>query len=688
MAPPPRVHPLPPVPRLFPLLAASCLGPVAVLLAGRAALQQLPPATPLWSSQALRWTERLSPDPWRRREAALLLQARGADGAGRRLVGQAWGRDPLAAVVLKQQALTLEAQGLPEVAAVRWRELQRRFPTSAARADADYALGRRQPALRRQLLQRFPAHPAALAAALELGPTAALRRQGALHLARWGPRWPGAAERLAAACRQAAAWPAAQRAQLAAGVVALGDGPAARRCLGPGPAGLAALSPEGRLALARSLLGGTTDEHRQAMALLLPLAQGPQRSPETDAAVRLLAQEPGADAQRALALLPPQHQHHAAVQARRLLDAPHPSTAAAVALLQRWPTDPALWDLQWELARRAVLADRWFEARQLLQAIGPAQLPAVLAARQQFWLGLAADRLGAPERARQIWRQLLQRAPGGYYGWRAAVRLGEGELLLRPATAPAPPSAPRAGWQPLASGQADLDRLWRLDQTTEAWELWRHRRGHQGPTDPAALLLEGRLRQGVGDDWIGLAQLEQASLRLSPQRCALLATLEAALHPLRHRQALMAAARQEHLALPLLLGVARQESRFSAAVQSPVGAVGLLQLMPETAAELAGEPVPTAALHDPARNAALGARYLRQLLLLWQGNPLLAVASYNAGPGAVARWRSAQLVEQPELWVEAIPYPETRLYVKKVLGYAWSYQRQLAGLRGPGSCPR
>jgi soluble lytic murein transglycosylase len=51
------------------------------------------------------------------------------------------------------------------------------------------------------------------------------------------------------------------------------------------------------------------------------------------------------------------------------------------------------------------------------------------------------------------------------------------------------------------------------------------------------------------------------------------------------------------------------------------------------------------------------------------------VASYNAGPGAVGGWVNPQLRSAPELWVEAIPFPETRLYVKKVLGNAWSYRQ-------------
>ena len=113
-------------------------------------------------------------------------------------------------------------------------------------------------------------------------------------------------------------------------------------------------------------------------------------------------------------------------------------------------------------------------------------------------------------------------------------------------------------------------------------------------------------------------------------------------------------------------------------MSSAAGAVGLLQLMPATAAELAEAPLSAEELQEPARNALLGARYLRQLLDRWQGEPFLAVASYNAGPGAVASWLGAGRVDvrqEPELWTEAIPYPETRLYTKKVLGNYWNYRQ-------------
>ena len=254
--------------RLPLLLAVSCLGSAVLLVGGRWLLQeQRPPLTPNLASGRLERIWRLDPDPQRRREAALLLAGRSAGDGGERdrelldaerrlLRGQGWGRDPLAAVVLKREAQVAEALGDDALASSRWRELLQRFPEDPASADALYSLGRRQPALREQLLERFPRHPATLAAAVEQGP------DGALHLARWGVRWPGAGEQLRRRC--AAGQPAlsnAERNQLVAGLALLGDAPAAQSCLGASPATAAT-----RLAMARALL---LDPEREEEALSL-----------------------------------------------------------------------------------------------------------------------------------------------------------------------------------------------------------------------------------------------------------------------------------------------------------------------------------------------------------------------------------------------------------------------------------
>ena len=686
--------------RLSLLLAASCLGTGAALIGGRALLQRLPSLTPATPSSQLERLRRWAPDPGVRRDASLLLAQRFPDDPKLQrdlLRGLGWGRDPVAAVALKNAAQNAAALGEDDQARQLWETLLHRFRGSATSADALYALGRRRPALRVELMRRFPAHPAALAAALEAGPAPADRLAGALHLARWGARWPGADERLLEACRSGPLRPtAAQRASLAAGIAQLGDGDGALACLGgdggdPARAAAASqLSAAGRLDLGRALLQGKPERHPQALALLLEVARqgGPGGgSPEAEDAVRLLAKQDGAEAQKVLESLPEAWRVSAPVAARRVLA--DPKATDALAVLRRWPDDPASWELQWELARRQLLAGQWDAAATLLRTIPAERLPAPLAARSRFWLGMIQRQQSDESAAAATWRELRRQSPGGYYGWRAAVQLGEVDHLGagQPTGGASggghgmPADADRSNdWQPLASGDPLLDQLWRLDQRDEAWETWRAQRGSTPPRQAAELLVEGRLRQGVGDDWTGLGQLEQASLRLRPDQCTLLPQLERSLHPQRFLQAFRPVAEQRQVPLELLQGLAKQESRFTPTVHSAAGAVGLMQLMPATAAELAGGPVSTAELERPERNAALGGLYLKGQLQQWQGDPLPAVASYNAGPGAVADWVNARLRSAPELWVEAIPFPETRIYVKKVLGNAWSYRQ--SGLPG------
>ncbi|MFM7269217.1 MAG: transglycosylase SLT domain-containing protein [Cyanobium sp.] len=668
------------MPRISTLLGVSCLGTAAALLGGSALLRWQPPLTPESGSASLERIRRWAPDPERRREAALLLHSRyGEDPRlGRQLLrGQGWGPDPLAAVVLKHAALDSEGLGDRSAAQSLWQQLWRRFPGNPASADALYALGRRQPRLRQELHRRFPAHPAALAAALEAGPEPAARLAGSLHLAQWGPRWPGAEPQLRQACGQQPRPTTEQRAQLASGLAELGDGGAAIRCLeGPDPA-WGELTDGGRLRLVRTLLKGDGAQRERGIGLLLALVRrnGTNAGDAADAGemVRLLARQEGAEAQAALAALPSAWRDSAPVAARRVLA--DPAGQGGLAVLQRWPQDPASWDLQWELARRQLLAGRWQAAQALLEAIPAERLPLPLAVRQQFWRGYSQRQLGERDAAAATWRALRQRQAGGYYDWRAAVQLGQADGRL-PAASPGAAGDPASAgqpWDPLGSGDPQLDQLWRLDQRTDAWEHWRERRRGRPPGEAAALLVEGRLRQGVGDDWTGFSQLEQAALELRPDQCSLLGPLKRSLHPPLFLALLRPWAERRQVPVTLLQGIAKQESRFSPTVHSAAGAVGLMQLLPSTASELAGRPVSAGELEQPDLNAQLGSLYVRQLLQQAGGNPLVAVASYNAGAGAAGGWIDGRLRATPELWVEAIPYPETRLYVKKVLGNAWTY---------------
>ncbi|MEB3276921.1 MAG: lytic transglycosylase domain-containing protein [Cyanobacteriota bacterium] len=652
------------------LLAAASLAVLGTLVAARTALLQLPRPTPETSPAMLALEQRLALNPQRRRQAALLRSGALGNQPARLqalLAGQGWGHGTLAAVALKQQALAATALGQPQRAQHAWQLLLRRHGNDPASADGLYALGRQHGRLRQTLGQRWPAHPAALAAASEQGGT-----PGALHLARWGARWPAAATRIRASCTTTSITPR-QRQQLAQGLAELGASQEALSCLGD-----TAPLPATTLLLAQAELHGSEAEQAAARRRLLTLIQTRPQAPQARDAVRLLAADDSPGASRALSQLPPRWQRSAPVQAHRARQAP--GIQATQAVLQRWPDDPASWELQWHKARQSALAGRWRDTLVVLQAGDPqltAALPAALQARRAFWQGLSHWQLGQTAAARARWQQSLLDWPGGYYGWRAAARLG----LVDGSTLPAgSPQAQR--WTPLESGLAAVDLLWRLGLPLEAWEHWRSVRRGQAPTDSRALQAEGRLREAIGDGWAGLGQQELASLRLPRRQCRLQQLIEDARYRPRQLQALAPAAQAEGIPLALLLGVAMQESRFQGEVRSVVGAIGLLQLMPETAAELHGSRLSAAQLNDTRRNARLGGRYLRQLQQRWSGNPLLTVASYNAGPNAVAGWLTPTLQTVPDLWVEAIPYPETRHYVKTVLGNSWSF----AARRQP-ACP-
>ncbi len=126
-----------------------------------------------------------------------------------------------------------------------------------------------------------------------------------------------------------------------------------------------------------------------------------------------------------------------------------------------------------------------------------------------------------------------------------------------------------------------------------------------------------------------------------------------------------------------ILAVARQESAFAADARSPAGAMGLMQLMPATASQTArsiGMKYRKADLLEPSQNLLLGGTYLSQMLERFDGNRILATAAYNAGPHRVDRWRNpaGQEVEF-DIWIETIPFKETRGYVQNVLTYSVIY---------------
>jgi soluble lytic murein transglycosylase len=149
------------------------------------------------------------------------------------------------------------------------------------------------------------------------------------------------------------------------------------------------------------------------------------------------------------------------------------------------------------------------------------------------------------------------------------------------------------------------------------------------------------------------------------------------------RKDVVARAKEIGLDPAFVYGLIRQESRFILDARSGVGAAGLMQLMPATAkwtARKIGLPYSPALIADRDTNLRLGNAYLKLVLDDAGGSQAMAAAAYNAGPGRPRKWREGPVLDAA-VWVENIPFPETRDYVKKVLSNS-SYYAALLGGRG------
>jgi len=163
----------------------------------------------------------------------------------------------------------------------------------------------------------------------------------------------------------------------------------------------------------------------------------------------------------------------------------------------------------------------------------------------------------------------------------------------------------------------------------------------------------------------------------------------ALLYPRPYDAEVIAAAQLSGLPLPLIYGVIRQESLYESEAVSSADARGLMQLTPETARRTARQwkrPAPAdASLFDPAVNVMLGSAHLKELLDRFDTQLPLALAAYNAGPNAARRWLPAADTD-PDIWIENIPYNETRTYVQRILWhtvvFSWLQNQQAQDTRG------
>ena len=150
--------------------------------------------------------------------------------------------------------------------------------------------------------------------------------------------------------------------------------------------------------------------------------------------------------------------------------------------------------------------------------------------------------------------------------------------------------------------------------------------------------------------------------------------------PLIHSKAIAKQAQRNKLPQAYIYGIMRQESAFIENVKSSAGALGLMQIMPSTGKLIWKKQKKSgfrsSKLLDPDTNIAAGSFYLRDMLNLFGNHYALATAAYNAGPGRPKKWRAGNAMDA-DIWIENIPFRETRGYVKSVLAYKAIYDHKL-----------
>lgn len=277
-----------------------------------------------------------------------------------------------------------------------------------------------------------------------------------------------------------------------------------------------------------------------------------------------------------------------------------------------------------------------------------------------YWAGRAHEQLGDTAAAMSLYRTVRQRDPLSYYAVRASERLGIPFWPVPLVASPPDDPAAKARVDRMLLG---VDLLRSVDLHAEA-EAELQRVIDSAGNDPSTLytLAEAVNERGYAIQGIRIGQRIQASAAGMNLR------LLRILYPFPYR-ALVEAEAVEHGLDPFVVAaLMRQESLFTPRISSPVGARGLMQIMPETGAALAEgvgiEGWNPELLFQPEINVHLGVRYLAEQMKRYEGSLPSVFSAYNAGPHRVDAWRNFPEYGDEELFTERIPYRETRDYVK------------------------
>jgi soluble lytic murein transglycosylase len=244
-----------------------------------------------------------------------------------------------------------------------------------------------------------------------------------------------------------------------------------------------------------------------------------------------------------------------------------------------------------------------------------------------------------------------------------------GEIPLAP-----PPPVPQGAEDDVELALLRMDLLRELEMNdAAAFEMALLRQRTTGSTEALYRVAEGMIERGQPINGVLLGREIQRERGEWDER------LLRIVFQYPYRGLVEREARRHGLDPFMIAGLIRQESLFNPIAVSPVGAVGLMQVMPATARGLAPRagvrPFSPDMLRDPDVNVRLGTLFLAEQMRRWGGNKNDVFAAYNAGPNRVVRWRTYAERADEDVYVERIPIAETRDYVKKVRFHTHVYRR-------------
>jgi soluble lytic murein transglycosylase len=371
-------------------------------------------------------------------------------------------------------------------------------------------------------------------------------------------------------------------------------------------------------------------------------------------------------------------------RAKRLdaLQSPQSAVQARESVLTQYSTSDAAADLRWQQIERRVsngdIRGAWEWAKQLVDDNPDSRY----APQAAFWVAKWAQEIGHSKESQQALEYVLARYPQSYYAWRAATLLGWDVGDFNSVRQKMPDVQTDRLYIPLSAGSDTTQELHNLGRHWDAWARWQVEFEARMQPSVAEQYTDGVLRLGVGDNLEGLFMLESLAWREDPADQAEFQALKRseaywkAVYPLLYAAPIQAWSTQRQLNPMLVSALIRQESRFEPRIRSVVGAVGLMQVMPDTAEWISTQTaVKPFNLENPEDNIKLGTWYLDYTHREYGNNSLFAIASYNAGPNAVADWVVRFGARDPDKFVTQIPFPETQGYVEAVFENYWNYLR-------------